>query len=156
MDLSAQNILFFLGTVLTSGWLGSVIVQWLKGRSDRDTALTGARLGREGQLDDLTKDLIDAAKADIKDLRHEIGLLRPLQNHLLHFEESIYHLESLVTAATEEDLRAARGAAAAFLNRIDRTRQAIGQVRNDIQVARAERNLRTRGRLVDDVDGDEN
>lgn len=137
MNGSLANIAALLGTILASGWMGSVLVEWLKGRSSRSTALSTAKLGREGQLDELTIDLIAAAKADMAEMRTELALLRPLQAHLLHFEEAIYHLEALVTSRGDPDVENAKNAARAFLRRIDRTRQALGNIRQEAQVLRS-------------------
>jgi hypothetical protein len=152
LDGSLQSILAILVTVATSGWLGSVLVEWLKGRSTRAAALSTAALGREGQLDDLTKDLIQTARSTIAELRSELAILRPLQTHLLHFEESISHLEAIVFAKDEEAVSIARAGAAAFLDRIKRARQAIGTIRQEAQVLKAEAAI-TRNRAAERAEG---
>lgn len=129
MEIDYQTIGLFAGTILTSGWLGSVLVQWIKGSTDRQNALTSAKLGREGQLDELTLELFTAAKEDLRELRSEIAVLRPLQVHLLHFEEALNHLEALTLARTDQEVAVAKQSAEAFLRRIKRTRDAIAAVR---------------------------
>lgn len=154
MDLNFENAVFLTGTALTSGWIGTVLVQWLKGRSDRTAAQITAELGREGQLDDLTKELIASAKADIKDLREELSILRPLQTHLLHFEEAIFHLEAIVLASDPNALIDAKRSASAFLKRIDRSRRAVGNIRQETQILRSADQV-ARNRAEERQDGEE-
>ena len=136
--MEGSTIAFLVGTVLTSGWLGSVIAEYIKGRAGRSQALATATVTREGQLDDLTIELIASAKKDIADLRAEIAVLKPLERQLLHFEEAISHLEALVTAKEPGEVALAQAAARSFLYRIDRTQQALGDIRQSVQVLQSE------------------
>lgn len=97
------------------GWLGNMALEIVKSRgADRD-----ADVRLETHRDELTFQLLEAARSEIKMLREEIHSLRPLQTHLLHFDEALMHVERLLVVPCESDNRGQiEREAKAFLKRV--------------------------------------
>jgi hypothetical protein len=106
------------------GWLGSVIVEFLKGRGQSVAAHRDADIRLEAHRDELTFRLLEAARVEVVELRREIQRLRPMESHLLHFDEALMHVERLLTVPTSSENREqVEREANAFLRRVDHTRQ---------------------------------
>lgn len=76
---------------------------------------------------------IAAARIEVEDLRDEVKKLRAMENHFFHFQQSLDHLEALLTATTPEQREVAERNARAFLNRMRRLQEAKGTLTNEAQ-----------------------
>lgn len=76
---------------------------------------------------------IAAARIEVEDLRDEVKKLRAMETHFYHFQQSLDHLEALLTAATPEEREIAERNARGFLNRMRRLQQAKGTIANEAQ-----------------------
>lgn len=76
---------------------------------------------------------IAAARIEVEDLRDEVKKLRAMENHFYHFQQSLDHLEALLTAATPEEREIAERNAEAFLRRMRRLSEAKGTLANEAQ-----------------------
>lgn len=122
-------------------WFGSLYANRTRARKD---ALDHAdRL--EVHRDDLTLQIIRTgreelafARVEVEDLRDEVRKLRSMENHFYHFQQSLDHLEALLTAATSEERSIAERNARGFLNRMRRLNNAKGTITNEVQRAASE------------------
>ena len=94
----------------------------------------------EVHRDDLTLQIIRSgreelalARVEVDDLRSEVRKLRAMETHFFHFQQSLDHLEALLTAETEEARHIAERNAAAFLKRMKRLQEAKGTLVNEAQ-----------------------
>lgn len=94
-----------------------------------ELTLALVRMGREE---------ITAAKIEVEDLRNEAKRLRAMEDHFYHFQQSLDHLEALLSAITTEERALAEKNARAFLNRMRRLQEAKGTVVNEVQRAVSE------------------
>lgn len=81
---------------------------------------------------------IAAARIEVEDLRDEVKKLRAMETHFYHFQQSLDHLEALLTAATPEEREIAERNARGFLNRMRRLQTAKGTLANEVQRAASE------------------
>src|SRR6478735_7091164 len=107
--------------VLTAvvSWVGALYAGRAKARKDAidhadrlevhrdELTLSVVRMGREE---------LAAARIEVDDLRNEVKKLRALETHFFHFQQSLDHLEALLTAETPEQRASAERNARAFLN----------------------------------------
>lgn len=98
--------------------------------------------------DDLMFELLQNARAEVvvategmKALRKEVHSLRALEQHFFHFQQSLDHLEAILTAETLDLRRAAERNARAFLNRMRRLQEATGTIHNEMQTIISAENL---------------
>lgn len=129
--------------IITAGvaWIGSMLNTrrlMKKEAHDRDDRL-------EVHRDDLTlaiirtgREEISAARLEVEDLRDEVKKLRAMERHFYHFQQSLDHLEALLTAATPEERTEAERNARAFLNRMRRLQDAKGTIANEVQAVKSE------------------
>ncbi len=119
------------------GGAGALLIQavtgWLK---HRDTV--------EEHRDQLTFDLLRAAREEMAAMRAEVGYLRPISARALHIEEALDHIEALLNPATGPEREAAERRARAFLRRM---RPEIGDLRNTAQTHESAK------RIIDDIMG---
>jgi hypothetical protein len=85
------------------------------------------------QLIASAKQEMSAARVEVDDLREEVKKLRAMENHFYHFQQSLEHLEALLTADTPEARAQAERNARAFLNRMRRLNAARGTITNEAQ-----------------------
>lgn len=85
-----------------------------------------------------------AARLEVDDLREEVRKLRAMENHFFHFQQSLDHLEALLTARTEAERSNAERNARAFLKRMRRLNEAKGTIANEVQRAQSEITLMDR------------
>lgn len=85
----------------------------------------------EVHRDDLTlqiirtgRDELAFARVEVEDLRDEVRKLRSMETHFYHFQQSLDHLEALLTAETHEARSIAERNAKAFLVRMNRLNDA--------------------------------
>jgi hypothetical protein len=109
----------------------------------KDAVDLGDRL--EMHRDDLTLQIIRTgreelqfARIEVEDLRNEVKKLRAMENHFYHFQQSLDHLEALLTASTDEERSIAERNARGFLNRMRRLQAAKGTIANETQRAASE------------------
>lgn len=106
-------------------------------RQEREqlTMTSTAEVEREKNRDNLTFELIETARVEIHQLRTELARLRPLEGHLVHFDEALLHMERLLGAAHmgEDERQQVERDARAFVNRMRRVREAAGVMRNEVQ-----------------------
>lgn len=81
---------------------------------------------------------IARARIEVEDLRDEVKKLRAMETHFYHFQQSLDHLEALLTAATPEEREIAERNARGFLNRMRRLQAAKGVITNEVQRAVSE------------------
>lgn len=148
MDVSVGSAVAFLGASGAAGWLGSVIMEMVKGRGARIAADRDADLKLEQHRDGLTFQLLEAARTEVSALQRQVSELRPLEGHLIHFSEALMHIERmLVVPASSENREQIEREARAFLNRMRRGQEATGTIANEVQrassaVAVAEQTIR--------------
>lgn len=94
----------------------------------------------EVHRDDLTLQIIRTgreelafARVEVEDLREEVRKLRSMETHFYHFQQSLDHLEALLTAETAEARTLAERNAEAFLTRMRRLNEAKGTLANEAQ-----------------------
>lgn len=107
-------------------------------KSKRDALARGDRL--EVHRDDLTLQIIrtgreelSLARIEVEDLREEVRKLRSMETHFYHFQQSLDHLEALLSAETVEARALAERNARAFLVRMRRLNEAKGTLANEAQ-----------------------
>lgn len=117
-------------------WFGSAFANRAKAR--KDAVDHADRL--EVHRDELTlaiirtgREEISAARNEVEDLRDEVKKLRSMETHFYHFQQSLDHLEALLSARTPEDRANAERNARAFLNRMRRLNEAKGTIANEVQ-----------------------
>jgi hypothetical protein len=141
-------------------WFGSAVTTRVKARKDATDQADRLEVHR----DDLTLEVIrmgraeiTAARNEVEDLRDEVKKLRAMETHFYHFQQSLDHLEALLTASTVEERDAAERNARAFLNRMRRLQDAKGTIANEVQHHASEIELLDRedklGRADDNADG---
>jgi hypothetical protein len=119
-----------------AGGGGTLLLQtlnaWFRTRTeDRRSKLElGAKL--DEHRDQLTFDLLTAAREEMKELRAEVSELRPISLRVAHLEEALDHIHALLHAEGDAEKRAAERRAKAYLRRM---RPEIGDLRNSAQAA---------------------
>jgi hypothetical protein len=81
---------------------------------------------------------LDTAQRSVVELQKQVGELLPNMTAAAHLQESLDHLHALLHADGQEEVRAARRRANAFLRRM---RPEIGDLRNAAQVQESARRL---------------
>ncbi len=115
------------------GWFGNAVLQWMRSRDTRHANTLSNEAKLEEHRDALTFDLLRAARTELAELRNEVNRLKPLEAHLIHFDEALQHMEALLLADDDKALKTAKRNAKAFLNRIQRLQEATGTLRNEVQ-----------------------
>jgi nucleoside-diphosphate-sugar epimerase len=122
-------------------WIGSMYATRAKAR--KDAIDQSDRL--EVHRDELTlaiirtgREEISAARIEVEDLRDEVKKLRAMETHFYHFQQSLDHLEALLSARTPEERETAERNARAFLNRMRRLQEAKGTIANEVQYKASE------------------
>ncbi|ALH82899.1 hypothetical protein [Sphingopyxis macrogoltabida] len=133
----------FLGVGL--GAIGTGALTWLwrfyihrDARRERDETKA---IEVEKHRDDLTLQLLRAAKDEVAEARQEAKVareennaLRAIEEHFYHFDQALNHLEAVLTA-TDADTRAvAEKNAKAFLARMRRLQRAKGNIQQEVQI----------------------
>ena len=141
-------------------WFGSIYANRNKAR--REAVAHSDRL--EVHRDDLTLQIIRTgreelafARVEVEDLRDEVRKLRSMETHFYHFQQSLDHLEALLTAETLEARTNAERNAKAFLVRMQRVSDAKGTLANEAQRMASEINVLERksaGTRKDKNDGE--
>lgn len=103
--------------------------------TDESNALVIHRDELTLQIIRMGREEISAARLEADELREDLKKLRPMEVHFYHFQQSLDHLEALLTAATAEERDASERNARAFLNRMRRLQEAKGTVVNEVQRA---------------------
>lgn len=116
MDVQATAPIVIATSLLTL--TGNFVVGWLRNRVDLRKINSDVEIRIEEHRDNLTFQLLKAAKDEVAAARAEVALFRPLARHLAHFEEAINHIERLVAASDEKEIGVARDAALKFLGRM--------------------------------------
>lgn len=96
----------------------NVLVGWFKSRAAIRKVDGDVGIRIEEHRDNLTFQLLRAAKDEVAAARAEVAMFRPLAKHLAHFEEAITLIERLVSSVEENELAIARAAALKFLGRM--------------------------------------
>lgn len=122
-------------------WFASMYAQREKQKKDASEQADRLEIHR----DELTlsiirtgREEITRARIEVADLRDEVTKLRAMEEHFFHFQQSLDHLEALLTAETDEELATARRNAQAFLNRMRRLQRAKGTIANEAQALSSE------------------
>lgn len=117
-------------------WFGSWVTH--REKAKRDAVAHADRL--EVHRDDLTLQIIRTgreelafARVEVEDLREEVRKLRSMETHFYHFQQSLDHLEALLTAETVDARALAERNAQAFLTRMKRLQEAKGTLANEAQ-----------------------
>lgn len=129
-DVVTLGAVAAIGGVAT--WLGSVLVQSLRSRDRRYEIGREADLKLEEHRDGLTFQLLEAARVELTSLRNEVSRLRPMEAHLIQFEEALHHIELMLFPGDTSRADVERHARA-FLNRVRRVQTATGTMLNEAQ-----------------------
>lgn len=118
-----------------------MVVSWFASRSANHRADRDADIQIDAQQNKLTFDLLTAARADSAAVREELAELRVISARAVRLEESLDHLEAILTAPTEEARHGAEQRARAFLKRM---RPSVGDLRQEIQKSASAREIAKR------------
>jgi hypothetical protein len=137
-----------LATAAVSGGgitlLGQWGAEWAKSRTSHVQHEKSLDAQLEEHRDNLTFDLLKAARDEMKSLREEAAQLRPLSSRVAHLEEALDHIDAMLHARNDIERAAAEKRAKAFLKRL---RPGIGELRNAAQTTISAQNL------ANDVEG---
>jgi molecular chaperone DnaK (HSP70) len=118
----------------SAGGVGTFIIQWHRDRQADKVKQRATDSQIEGQRDELTLEMIRGARAEMIELRKEIGDQREMAAKAAHIDEALDHIEALTCAETEVEFKAAVKRARAFLKRLRPDPiEAKGERRNDVQ-----------------------
>lgn len=127
-------VLALMGASGVAGWLGNVVLEMVKGRGARVAADREADLKLEQHRDGLTFQLLEAARTEVAALQTQVSQLRPLEGHLIHFSEALMHIERMLIVPHDSENRSQiEREARAFLNRMRRSQEVDGHIRNEAQ-----------------------
>lgn len=130
--------------IFSSGWAGQAALAWIKGRGDAAAVRLSTETDLEKHRDGLTFQVVALARSEIALLKQEIATLRPMEAHLYHLEQALEHLDALL-AATPDDRPQIERAARAFVNRMRRSADAAGTMKNEVQRVASTINVVERG-----------
>jgi hypothetical protein len=119
-------------------WISSMYVYRVKTKKEAEGHADRLEVHRDEltlQIIRTGREEITAARIEVDDLRDEVKKLRAMENHFFHFQQSLDHLEALLTATTPEEHANAERNARAFLNRMRRLNEAKGTIVNEAQRA---------------------
>lgn len=122
-------------------WFSSMYANRDKKRDDATDHSTKLVVHRDEltlQIIRTGREEISAARLEVDDLRDEVRKLRAMETHFYHFQQSLDHLEALLTANTPAEHADAERNARAFVNRMRRLQSAKGTVANEVQRAQSE------------------
>lgn len=91
------------------------------------------RRAEEESRHKMTISLLEAARNEAATLESKIAQISFDQGYVLHMDEALRHIEAMVLAETDEELKSALKMATAFLNRMRRVQEAEGTARNETQ-----------------------
>lgn len=117
-------------------WFGSAVANRAKARKEAIDHADRLEVHRDEltlQLIRTGREEITAARIEVEDLREEVRKLRAMETHFYHFQQSLDHLEALLSARTSEERSTAERNARAFLNRMRRLQEAKGVIANEVQ-----------------------
>jgi hypothetical protein len=127
-------------TAITA-WVGSAFAHRAKTRKeaiDQSDRLEVHRDELTLQIIRTGREEIAAARIEVEDLRDEVKKLRAMETHFYHFQQSLDHLEALLSATTVAEREIAERNARAFLVRMRRLQIAKGTITNEVQRASSE------------------
>jgi hypothetical protein len=102
-----------------AGWFGKAYMETLRLKAAERKAQIEQGANLEKHRDDLTFQLLDAARQELTLMRTEIEKLRPMESHLYHLQQALEHIDALLHS--DPDARAvAERNAQAFLSRMRR------------------------------------
>lgn len=131
-----------LGLALVSGGLltatGKVVLGAIASNRLRKSDIRDTDVKLEEHRDQLTLDMLSAARVEMRELRAEVAELRPISARLIHLEECLDHLDALLHAEDDATWDAAARRAQAFLKRM---RPAVGDLRNEAQIRASARHI---------------
>lgn len=125
-------------------WFGSTYVYRAKQKKELNDQADRLEVHRDEltlQIIRTGREEITAARIEVDDLRDEVKKLRAMETHFYHFQQSLDHLEALLTASTPDERTAAERNARAFLNRMRRLSEIKGTIANEAQRAASEIHL---------------
>ncbi len=127
----------FVAVTAVLTWGGTVWGIREKRKLDADAQADRLEIHR----DDLTFQLLTAARNEVtaaysetKVLRDEVSKLRSLEQSFFHFLQALDHIEAVCFADTDEIKKAAERNAKAFLKRMRRLNEAKGTLANEAQL----------------------
>lgn len=116
MDVFATIPVVIVTAIITL--IGNAVLAHYRSKASLHNIDKNAEIKLEEHRDNLTFQLLRAAKDEVAAARAEVAMFRPLARHLAHFEEAITHIERLILAEENGELEIARKAAHAFLERV--------------------------------------
>lgn len=102
-----------------AGWFGKAYMERLRLKAEERKAQIEQGTDLEKHRDDLTFQLLDAARQEVMLMRTEVEKLRPMESHLYHLQQALEHIEALLHSDPDSRTVAERNARA-FLNRMRR------------------------------------
>lgn len=106
------------------------LASWAKTRGEARVGERQVEVDIEEHRDQLTFDLLKAAREEMAALRGEVSELRLISARVAHLEEALDHIHALLHAEGEIERQAAERRAKAYLRRM---RPEIGDLRNAAQ-----------------------
>jgi hypothetical protein len=99
------------------GWFGKAYLENQKLEAEKDKSHLDQEMSIERHRDGLTFQLLDAARAELSQMKSEVQKLRPMEYHLYHLQQALEHIEALLSDDPDERVVAERNARA-FLRRM--------------------------------------
>lgn len=103
---------------------------WMKARGEQRRGDREVDAKLEEHRDQLTFDLLSAARQEMAALRSEVSELRLISARVAHLEEALDHIHAMLHAESDAEKLAAEKRARAYLRRM---RPDIGDLRNSAQ-----------------------
>lgn len=125
IDLAPLALTAFGGSAAT------IVVQFLRGKSEQRAAETTVSAQLEQHWATTTLELVDALREELSEARREIAALRPMESRLAHLEEALDHIHALLSSRTAAEKRAAERRARLFLGRMRIAEPAIAAAAGD-------------------------
>lgn len=115
-----------------AGWFFNAYLERKKLASADHKADLDADVALEKHRDNLTFELLSAARTELSAMRQEVEKLRPMESHFYHLQQALEHLDALLNMDEHSRVSVERNARA-FLNRIRRLEEAKGTIINEVQ-----------------------
>lgn len=141
-------VALFTSGVTWGGTLLGIRMRRHKDKQEESDRLTIHQDSLTFELLQNAREEVAVVRTEIETLRRENRSLREIEKHFYHYEQSLEHLEAILTASTVEERAVAERNARAFLNRMRRLKEARGTIANELQIMASEDALREKGVIL--------